>query len=773
MKMVTTRGVFKKTTIITAAFVLAISTVAAMVPFILSQKISAVSTPYAQSFETTSDWTNSSIVSDGADGFNSTDGTHYARISSGAFTRWGGYESVFPENGYSTSIDLFLYMNTATGNGADLRVDYSSAINNQSGTHLRDFIFHLGTDPTTANQWLVNASNNSPGNPSATNNLAITEDGWYTLKHDFKNNNGVLEVTLSVIKKSNGEVLKSWVLSSPSDLISSVVGGNRYGWFTGNRFDIPYVAIDNAKRTVNDPTAAPAAPSNLRLNGDQACGYTTNVNYITPTWDAVDGAISYNYQVTVPSGAVYGPVNVGNVTSVSGAFGGEGLSTFSVQAVGANGLTSAWAPACAVTYDATAPETPVHVSPSQNAVINFNDFYFDWTDASGAVRYEMQNSTNPAVDDNGSFQNVMWTGDYQQIQPTESKARSVGASGTWYWQVRAVDAAGNKSAWTTPWAVTIDMVAPAAPVLTARTPGGTAMQNGGSTNSYEVVADWNDVDGASSYIYKYWNSIAGNPYTSANPYTVDGLGASQTAGVFNQGEGTHFMQVFAVDAAGNVSQGSNVFEITYDTTAPLVLGDTYSTQDNVITPNFSVDDPSATLVWQQVSGPDGGAVPSNTSVVAPNFTVNTDGEYSFQLTATDGAGNQVNKLFTFNFVTPPAQTPVTSPEVLGTDTEADGPTIPVVPAVTTFAATPTIVGPGFTNVAVLGGDEATQNIATQEDSEVEGASTLNSPAQAVNSDANQGNFLGLAWYWWLLILAAITGIAWWIIAAIRNRQAQN
>ena len=102
-------------------------------------------------------------------------------------------------------------------------------------------------------------------------------------------------------------------------------------------------------------------PLNLRLadiNGDpMLCGDATNQNYITPTWNAVEDAVSYNYSVTLPSGATYGPVNVGNVTSVSGAFGAEGVSSFSVQAVYADGQTSDWSVSCAVTYDITSPSS--------------------------------------------------------------------------------------------------------------------------------------------------------------------------------------------------------------------------------------------------------------------------------------------------------------------------------------------------------------------------------------------------------------------------------
>ncbi len=124
--------------------------------------------------------------------------------------------------------------------------------------------------------------------------------------------------------------------------------------------------------------------------------------------------------------------------------------------------------------DNTAPAMPVHLSPADNSSININDFYFDWTSVSDAVAYEFQSSQNPTVDGNGVLVNGVWNniahGGPDRNNLTDSTIHSYGANGTWYWQVRAIDAAGHKSAWTNTWKLTIDMEAPA-PLVEFTNPG--------------------------------------------------------------------------------------------------------------------------------------------------------------------------------------------------------------------------------------------------------------------------------------------------------------
>jgi len=113
-------------------------------------------------------------------------------------------------------------------------------------------------------------------------------------------------------------------------------------------------------------------------------------------------------------------------------------------------------------------------------------------------------------------------------------------------------------------------------------------------------------------------------------------------------------------------------------------------------------------------------------------------------------------------VTPPV-TPPADPQV-GDGTPDQGAAAPA-------ATTPTITG----FAGILGANavtDGTDDAAANGTPEVEGTSTKNNVAQAVDTDSSDGTVFGLAWYWWLLIIAAIAAILWWIIAAIRNRQSE-
>jgi hypothetical protein len=228
-----------------------------------------------------------------ADGISSATGNWHARLGldpsphicqsgggpqpvyTGPYTNWGGYSSIFPPGGYQTGVDVYLDTAWAAAN-FDRRFDWSSAVNNTSGMHRRDFVFNVGTEPTG---FVISGSNNTtrcgafPANPGRTP-VHIAVSGWYTFEHTFTGvAGGPLTVVMRLINKMSGLPVGVWVLTDPTDIIGVTVGGNRYGWFAQN--EIHDLAIDNSFRTgilstpdcelkIND------GGSIIALNGDVA-----------------------------------------------------------------------------------------------------------------------------------------------------------------------------------------------------------------------------------------------------------------------------------------------------------------------------------------------------------------------------------------------------------------------------------------------------------------------------------------------------------------------
>jgi hypothetical protein len=217
-----------------------------------------------------------------------------------------------------------------------------------------------------------------------------------------------------------------------------------------------------------------------------------------------------------------------------------------------------------VAPDTTPPSVPTLISPANNSFEQTNEFDFTWNastdDQPGAITYEFQSTQNPA-----QAGGVLTTGLWSSGTLTSPMIHSSGAGdGTWYWQVRAKDAAGNYSAWSQIWTVTLDTSAPAAPTLLTPADGVTL------TTTTWTSADWTDVSDPSSpvtYIYESSNSSATNPDGSfVSPvYTSVPLATSMipTTGT---PAGTYYWHARAIDGAGNAGPWATAFKAIVDNT---------------------------------------------------------------------------------------------------------------------------------------------------------------------------------------------------------------
>lgn len=185
--------------------------------------------------DSTNGWFGSiTRVASGTNGTSSASGDFHAVMTddpgdSGPFSRFDGYRDEWT-GGFVASIDVYLNVDMAAGEG----FDYSVAASGTDGLHQRDFIFHVAKDTSTG-ALLVAGDNNSNfatrQDLDTINHVEVTESGWYTFQHVFRDNGGVLAVDLNLLD-SDGTVLFTETRSSPEDTIPDEVGGNRYSWFT-------------------------------------------------------------------------------------------------------------------------------------------------------------------------------------------------------------------------------------------------------------------------------------------------------------------------------------------------------------------------------------------------------------------------------------------------------------------------------------------------------------------------------------------------------------
>ncbi|EDS3649694.1 TPA: BapA prefix-like domain-containing protein [Salmonella enterica subsp. enterica serovar Typhi] len=240
---------------------------------------------------------------------------------------------------------------------------------------------------------------------------------------------------------------------------------------------------------------------------------------------------------------------------------------------------------------------------------------------------------------------------------------TVDASGNWifeiatplsesthYFTVQATNANGPGGL-SAPVGITVDLSAPAQPVITSATddvPGMTGtLDNGALTNDSRPTLNGTGEAGATITLYENGTVIG---TTTAQP---DGAWSVSTSTLAS---GTHVITAVATDAAGNSSPNSTAFTLTVDTTAPQTpiltsvvddvaggvtgnLANGQITNDNRPTLNGTAEAGSVVSIY------DGDTLLGVTSANASgawSFTPTTglnDGTRTLTVTATDPAGN--------------------------------------------------------------------------------------------------------------------------------------
>jgi subtilisin family serine protease len=200
--------------------------------------------------------------------------------------------------------------------------------------------------------------------------------------------------------------------------------------------------------SMNPPTApaltAPAA--NLK----------TNNPFPEFSWQAATRGVSY--QIQLSRSEFFTPLELdktlepGVLTFVPDSALSDGRYYWRVRAYDEVGAKGPWSIVRSVKVDTTPPAAPVLASPSNNAANKTKTPTFKWYAVTGAKVYEFQYDNDIAF-----TEPVAYTSPITSL--LEHKPPASMGLGTYYWRVRARDAAGNWGAWSSPRTLTIVSIA--------------------------------------------------------------------------------------------------------------------------------------------------------------------------------------------------------------------------------------------------------------------------------------------------------------------------
>lgn len=413
-----------------------------------------------------------------------------------------------------------------------------------------------------------------------------------------------------------------------------------------------------------------------------------------------------------------------------------------VKAVDHAGHESGWSTLWKITVDNTAPTGLDNLSPNNGAsTTSANLTSIDWTDATdpnGPISYYYESSHSSATNGDGSLTSPV----YVSGALSSSEIPTPGTpEGIYYWHVRAADAAGNTSAWTSPWEIIVDNTAPDTPAP--------SLAAGDYTGSQSVQLSSSDSLSGLADIY----------------YTTDGSTPTNTNNVYN-GPITittdTTLKAIAIDNAGNES---SVMTASYGI-APIISGEgSVNVTTSSITLIWDTNEPATSrVIYDTVSHGSDGTAPNYGYAFSTIEDSNKVTSHSVTIT-----GLSPGTTYYFRTVSHGSPESV-SPEITGLtkvpSNNSSTPTFRVNTANNGQNGTGNTGGTaGNTGGAVLAANITTGNQPATDNGQVK-SDTTNTPN---TSSDNQTNNTSKSFnWWWLALVAAILIILYAIYKKSRN-----
>ena len=196
-----------------------------------------------------------------------------------------------------------------------------------------------------------------------------------------------------------------------------------------------------------------SSPANRTILGDN-----------TPTFDWQAATNGNTYQIQVDDNGDFSSpeqdvtVGVGLLSYVADELP-DAKYYWHVRAINTDGAPGAWSAKWYFTLDTVAPEVPEPLAPIDEAASTNKMLKLTWSKIGDAAAYELQLDPDPNFP-----QPIINNGKKTTYTPPTPLSR-----GVYWWQVRAVDKAGNASGWSTPRSFEI-VAGVTAPTIEAPTP---------------------------------------------------------------------------------------------------------------------------------------------------------------------------------------------------------------------------------------------------------------------------------------------------------------
>jgi predicted secreted protein len=353
-------------------------------------------------------------------------------------------------------------------------------------------------------------------------------------------------------------------------------------------------------------------------------GLITRDNTPEFSWSSANDATSYEIDIAKDSAftSLVHTGNSGSALSYTAPVLLDGKYYWRVRGVNRFGSAGSWSASRTITIDTTPPPAPLLYLPA-NLSSSRGTPLFSWNASSGAQYYQFRTMTTLGI--------VIFTSPEQtalNLRPPDQPL------GTLLWDVRARDAAGNWSGWSSARALLIKPKIPAVPALYSPL-NGLAMMNRTPT------LDWSEVPDGTMYEFQVsstdtFKTVIQGGTTPSSEFTLISLA-----------DGKYFWRVRALNIDNEPGKWSGIRYFFVDNVAPRIPS-LYIPRDNLIskgTPIYYWYSVSSGAYYQfRYSAIDGTVLYTSLEAKTTNHRPPTQpiGNYLWQVRARDKAGNWSN-----------------------------------------------------------------------------------------------------------------------------------